>query len=55
MMRLRVISAFSDKYTDEFYPVGTEMTVKDDRGDELLSNPQGLVELVEQTKRTKRA
>lgn len=47
MITLTVIKAFNDKYTDEFYPIGTVITVDDDRGNELLSNNLELVELVE--------
>ena len=35
-MRLRVIRAFNDRYTDEFFDIGTELTVSDDRGSELV-------------------
>ena len=47
MMRLKVIRAFRDKYTEAYYSIGTEMTVEDDRGQELLSNSFGVVELIE--------
>ena len=43
-MKLRVICAFSDKYTDEFYPIGAELTVSDDRGSELVK--AGVVEII---------
>lgn len=35
-MRVKVIRAFNDKYTDEFFVIGTELTVSDDRGSELV-------------------
>lgn len=35
-MKLKVIRAFNDKYTDEFFAIGTELTVSDDRGMELV-------------------
>lgn len=43
-MKLMVISAFNDKYTDEFYPIGAELTVSDDRGAELVE--AGVVEVI---------
>lgn len=61
MITLTVIKAFNDKYTDEFYPIGTVITVDDDRGNELLSNNLEVVELVEtitdkpRTKKPKKA
>lgn len=56
-MRLKVIRAFSDKYTDEFHPIGSELTVPDDRGSELVK--AGVVEIIpeavtEKPKRTKK-
>jgi len=50
MMKLKVIKAFNDKITDEFYPVGTMITVEDGRGAELIANPLDLVEVVEESK-----
>lgn len=49
-MKLKVIKAFNDKITDEFYPVGALITVEDDRGAELIKNPLDLVEVVEESK-----
>lgn len=50
MMQLKVISAFTDKYTDVFYPVGTVLTLDDARAKELLGNSLGLVELMGEIK-----
>lgn len=47
-MKLKVISAFHDKYNDELYEIGKELAVDEKRGKELLSNPLSLVELVEE-------
>lgn len=43
-MRVRVILAFSDKYTDEFYVPTRELDVTDDRGAEMLE--AGVVEII---------
>ena len=53
MMQLKVISAFTDKYTDVFYPVGTVLTLDDARAKELLGNSLGLVELMGEIKSKK--
>lgn len=49
-MKLKVISEFFDKYTDELYKVGKEIEVDDKRGKEILSNPLSLVEKVEEAR-----
>lgn len=43
-MRVRVIQAFSDKYTDEFYVPTRELDVTDDRGAEMVK--AGVVEII---------
>ena len=43
-MRVRVIQAFNDKYTDEFYVPTRELDVTDDRGTEMLE--AGVVEII---------
>ena len=43
-MRVRVVQAFSDKYTDEFYIPGRELDVNDDRGSEMVG--AGVVEII---------
>lgn len=60
-MRLKVICEFNDKYTDEFYVIGTELDVSDDRASELVK--AGVVEVIpddttaptSKEKRTKKA
>ncbi|MGN8807802.1 hypothetical protein ACTNED_00820 [Absicoccus porci] len=49
-MKLKVISEFFDKYTDELYSIGKEIEVDEKRGKEILSNPLSLVEKIEETK-----
>lgn len=46
-MRLKVLQRFRDKYTKEIYEAGTEITVKAERGQELVADPRGLVEEIE--------
>ena len=43
-MKLKVLEAFKDKYTDEVYPVGKILDVKKERGEELLKTPYVEVE-----------
>lgn len=43
-MRVRVIQAFNDKYTDEFYVPTRELDVTDDRGAEMVE--AGVVEVI---------
>lgn len=45
--KLNIVSAFTDKYTDENYNVGDVVTFDKARGEELLADPRGLVTLVE--------
>lgn len=47
-MKLRVCKEFTDKYTGEIYPVGSEIEVTEERGAELLGHPLNLVETVEE-------
>lgn len=49
-MKLKVISEFFDKYTDELYSIGKEIEVNEKRGKEILSNPLSLVEEIKETK-----
>lgn len=46
-MRVKVVRAFSDKYTDEFNTVGCELTVSNDRCAELLEAE--VVEVIPET------
>lgn len=46
-MKLRVCVSFDDKYTGETYPAGAEIEVTEERGAEILRNPQKLAEAVE--------
>ena len=46
-MRLKVLQRFRDKYTKEIYEAGTVITVKADRGKELVADPRGLAEEIE--------
>ena len=43
---LKIEQGFIDKYTDEEYKVGDEITVDETRGKELLEDPRHLVSLV---------
>ena len=56
-MRVKVIRAFNDKYTDEFFVIGTELTVSDDRGSELVKAEvvEVIPEVTSKAKRTKKA
>lgn len=49
-MKLKVISEFFDKYTDELYSIGKEIEVDEKRGKEILSNPLSLVEKIEEAR-----
>lgn len=51
-MRVLVVEAFSDKYTDEFYILGRELDVTDDRGSEMLD--AGVVEIIPESKGRKK-
>ena len=47
-MKLRVRAEFVDKVTGETYRIGDVIEVTDKRGTEILANPQGLAEMVEE-------
>ena len=47
-MKLRVCRDFRDKYTGEIYRAGNEIEVTKKRGSEILKNPLGLAEAVEE-------
>lgn len=51
-MRLKVMKKFRDKYTKEIYEAGSIITVKADRGRELVEDPRGLAEAYEPSKRS---
>lgn len=51
-MRVRVIQAFNDKYTDEFYVPTRELDVTDDRAKEMLD--AGVVEIIPESKGRKK-
>lgn len=44
--RVKVIQSFIDKYTGQVYAINQEIDVDEKRGEELLNDPRGLVELV---------
>lgn len=46
-MRLKVLQRFRDKFTKEIYEAGAVITVKADRGKELVEDPRGLAEAIE--------
>lgn len=46
-MRLKVLQRFRDKNTKEIYEAGAVITVKADRGKELVEDPRGLAEAIE--------
>lgn len=47
-MKLKVVSEFHDKYTDQLYKIGEEIEVDETRGNELLSSSFSLVEPIEE-------
>lgn len=51
---LNVKSTFQDKYTGAVYKKGGQITVEDARGEELLADSRGLVDLKEKTTTKKR-
>ena len=46
-MRLIIKQRMRDKYTGEIYEAGAVITVKADRGKELVEDPRGLAEAIE--------
>lgn len=44
--RVKVIQSFIDKYTGQVYAINQEIDVDEKRGEELLNDSRGLVELV---------
>ncbi len=54
-MRLRVCRDFRDKHTGEVYRAGAEIEVTKKRATEILENPLGLAEAVEEPKPQKTA
>lgn len=42
-MKLRIEKEFRDKYTGKKYKAGSEVNFKDERAEELLSDPRSLV------------
>ena len=49
-MKLRVCVEFVDKVTGETHRIGDVIEVAEERGAEILANPQGLAEMVEEPK-----
>lgn len=43
--RVKVIQSFINKYTGQVYAINQEIDVDEKRGEELLNDPRGLVEL----------
>lgn len=52
-MKLKVVSEFHDKYTDQLYKIGDVIEVTETRGEELLSSSNTLVEPIEEEKKEK--
>ena len=52
-MKLKVVSEFCDKYTDQLYKIGEDIEVDEARGNELLSSSFSLVEPIEEEKKEK--
>lgn len=54
-MKLRVCVEFVDKVTGETHRIGDVIEVAEERGAEILANPQGLAKMVEEPKPQKSA
>lgn len=54
-MKLKVCVEFIDKVTGETHRIGDVIEVAEERGAEILTNPQGLAEMVEEPKTQKSA
>ena len=54
-MKLRVCVELVDKVTGETHRIGDVIEVAEERGAEILANPQGLAEMVEEPKPQKSA
>lgn len=46
-MKIKVLKRFHDKITDEVYEIGDVVEVTDERGNEIVSNPLGVAEILE--------
>lgn len=54
-MRLKVCVEFIDRITGEMYRIGDIVDVSEERGTEILTNPLGLAEAIEEPKPQKTA
>lgn len=45
IVKLEILTAFTDKYTDKKYVIGDKIQVNKERADELLKNQRKLVKL----------
>lgn len=50
MMKLKAVKNFNDKETGKLVTAGTEFTVEDERGKEILASKWNVAELVEASK-----
>lgn len=50
MMKLKAVKNFNDKVTGKLVTAGTEFTVEDERGKEILASKWKVAELVEASK-----
>lgn len=46
-MKIKVLKRFHDKVTDEVYEIGDIVEVTNERGNEIVSNPLGVAEILE--------
>ena len=53
IIKLKVLKQFRDKNTNKLYNRGEIITVKKDRGEELIENSQNLVEKIIERKSAK--
>lgn len=53
IIKLKVLKQFRDKNTNKLYNQGEIITVKKDRGEELIENSQKLVEKITERKSAK--
>lgn len=54
-MKLKVISQFRDKHTNEHYSVGQIITVTEKRGKEILSSEYNVAELIKEEPKVEEA
>ena len=53
-MKLKTNYELKDKMTDKIHKVGSVFEVENERGEELLSHPSGLVSLIEEDEEPKK-